>query len=225
MPHCCLRALVAQEEKPINAGDLAKAAQNPVASLISIPFQFNFNSGGGLGAGTLFNLNVQPVIPIKVTKDWNVIFRTIIPFLSSPTPSGDQVSGIGDIQLQFFASPAHPGKIIWGVGPIFSVPAATNPLFRTGSWAVGPNGGRPDHAGALGARHPGQPVVDVRRIRRCPGREPAADPAVRQLQLREGLGHLLRSDHHGELERHRGSSGPFRSAGAFPRRPSSTGAP
>ena len=131
-------ALMAQEEKPVNVGDLAKAAQNPVASLISIPFQFNFNSGGGLGAGTLFNLNVQPVIPIKVTQDWNVIFRTIIPFLSSPTASGDQVSGIGDIQLQFFASPAHPGKIIWGLGPIFSVPAATNPLFRTGSWAVGP---------------------------------------------------------------------------------------
>ena len=81
---------------------------------------------------------MQPVIPIKVTQDWNVIFRTIVPFLSSPTASGDQVSGIGDIQLQFFASPAHPGKIIWGLGPIFSVPAATNPLFRTGSWAVGP---------------------------------------------------------------------------------------
>ena len=133
--------LRAQEEKPepkIDATALAKQSQNPVANLVSIPFQFNFNTGGGLGDGTLFNLNVQPVIPVKVTPDWNVIFRTIVPYLSSPTSAGDQVSGIGDIQMQFFLSPAKPGKLIWGAGPILSVPTATNPLFRTGSWAVGP---------------------------------------------------------------------------------------
>jgi hypothetical protein len=130
--------LSAQEKPAIDATALAKQTQNPVADLVTIPFQFNFNSGGGLGDGTLFNLNFQPVIPIKVTPDWTIIARTIIPFLSSPAPGGTQVSGIGDIVLQTFLSPAHPGKIIWGIGPEFSIPAATNPLFRTGSWAVGP---------------------------------------------------------------------------------------
>ena len=130
--------LSAQEKPPMDATALAKQTQNPVADLVTIPFQFNFNSGGGLSDGTLFNLNFQPVIPIKVTPDWTIIARTIIPFLSSPGPGGTQVSGLGDIVLQTFLSPAHPGKIIWGVGPEFSIPAATNPQFRTGSWAVGP---------------------------------------------------------------------------------------
>ena len=117
---------------------LAKQSQNPVADLVSIPFQLNFNSGGGLGDGTLFNLNIQPVIPVKVTPRWNVIARTIVPYLSSPTATGDQQGGLGDIQLQAFLSPSNPGKVVWGIGPQFSIPTATNPLFRTGSWAVGP---------------------------------------------------------------------------------------
>ena len=132
--------LSAQQKPAIDATALAKQTQNPVADLVTIPFQFNFNSGGGLDDGTLFNLNFQPVIPVKVTPDWTVIVRTIIPFLSSPAPGGGQVGGIGDIILQTFLSPAHPGKLIWGVGPEFSIPAATNPLFRTGSWAIGPTG-------------------------------------------------------------------------------------
>jgi hypothetical protein len=133
--------LSAQEEKPepkVDATALAKQTQNPVADLVTIPFQFNFNTGGGLGDGTLYNLNLQPVIPVKITPEWNLILRTIVPFLSSPTASGDQVSGLGDIQVQTFLSPSHPGKLIWGIGPQLSVPTATNPLFRTGAWAVGP---------------------------------------------------------------------------------------
>lgn len=133
--------LSAQEEKPepkVDATALAKQTQNPVADLVTIPFQFNFNTGGGLGDGTLYNLNLQPVIPVKVTPEWNLILRTIVPFLSSPTAGGDQVSGLGDIQVQTFLSPSHPGKLIWGIGPQLSVPTATNPLFRTGAWAVGP---------------------------------------------------------------------------------------
>ncbi len=127
----------AQEEKT-DASALAKQTQNPVADLVSIPFQFNFNSGGGLNDGTLFNLNIQPVIPITLNANWKLIARTIIPFVSTPDPSGGQQGGIGDIQFQTYLTPAHAGKLIWGFGPLFSVPAATNPLIRTGSWAVGP---------------------------------------------------------------------------------------
>ena len=132
----------AQEEKgppeKVDATALAKQTQNPVADLVSIPFQFNFNSGGGLGDGTLYNLNIQPVIPITLNKDWKLIARAIVPYISSPAPGGGQEGGFGDIQLQSYLTPAHSGKIIWGIGPLFSFPAATNPLVRTGSWAVGP---------------------------------------------------------------------------------------
>jgi hypothetical protein len=128
----------AQAPPKVDATALAKQSQNPVADLVSIPFQFNFNSGGGLGDGTLFNLNIQPVIPVKVTPRWNVVARTIVPYFSSPTASGDQQSGLGDIQLEAFLSPSSPGKVVWGIGPQFSIPTATNPLFRTGSWGVGP---------------------------------------------------------------------------------------
>ena len=133
---------IAQEEKgppeKVDATALAKQTQNPVADLVSIPFQFNFNSGGGLGDGTLYNLNIQPVIPITLNKDWKLIARAIVPYISSPAPGGGQEGGFGDIQLQSYLTPAHSGKIIWGIGPLFSFPAATNPLVRTGSWAVGP---------------------------------------------------------------------------------------
>lgn len=127
----------AQDEK-VDATALAKQTQNPVADLVSIPFQFNFNSGGGLGDGTLYNLNIQPVIPVKVSPRWNVILRTIVPYISTPAPDGGQVGGLGDIQIQTFLSPARPGKVIWGFGPVFSFPTTTNALTRTGSWAAGP---------------------------------------------------------------------------------------
>src|SRR5262249_24188035 len=119
--------------------DLAKQTQNPVSSVISIPLQFNFDSGGGLVDKTLFNLNFQPVIPFKMTTNWNMIARTIVPIFS--TPVGDaRFSGIGDIEEELFISPAKAGKIIWGIGPIFSFPTATADPVRTGSWAPGPNG-------------------------------------------------------------------------------------
>jgi len=126
----------AQEEKApekVNATALAKQTQNPVADLVSIPFQFNFNSGGGLDDGTLYNLNIQPVIPITLNKDWKLIARAIVPYISSPAPDGGQEGGFGDIQLQSYFTQAHSGKVIWGIGPLFSFPAATNPLVRTGS--------------------------------------------------------------------------------------------
>ncbi len=124
---------------PVDPTALAKQTQNPVASLISLPFQFNFNNGGGLDNGTLFNLNFQPVIPFKLTDNWNMIARTIVPVLSIPGPEGTRFSGVGDIQEQIFISPSKPGKLIWGVGPIVSFPVATTAPAQTGSWATGPN--------------------------------------------------------------------------------------
>jgi hypothetical protein len=124
--------------KPEDATALAKATQNPIADLISIPLQFNFNNGGGAEDRTSFNLNVQPVVPISVTSGWNVIARAIIPFLSLPAGPGARADGLGDIQAQLFVTPNRSSDLVWGIGPIFSLPTATLDASTTGSWGVGP---------------------------------------------------------------------------------------
>src|SRR5882724_5747392 len=102
----------ATEGQDVN--QLAKQTQNPVGDIISLPFQFNFNSGGGLADETYFNLNFQPVIPIHLSSSVTAIARTIVPINSFPGPSGTRFSGLGDIQEQLFFTPARPGKFIWG---------------------------------------------------------------------------------------------------------------
>src|SRR5882672_2012506 len=101
-------------EAPPDATELAKKTQNPVGDVTSLPFQFNFNTGGDLGDQTLLNLNFQPVIPFKLTDNWSMIARTIVPLYSVPGANGISYSGVGDIQEQLFVTPAHPGKLIWG---------------------------------------------------------------------------------------------------------------
>ena len=125
----------AADDVDVNA--LAKDTQNPVGDVVSMPFQFNFNTGGDLADADYFLLNFQPVVPIRITPSWNVIARTIVPFPSIPNGSTTE-GGIGDIQEQLYFTPTRPGAIIWGVGPMLSLPTATNPLARTGSWAAGP---------------------------------------------------------------------------------------
>ena len=121
-----------------DVSSLAKATQNPVGDLISVPFQFNFNSGGDLEDRTYFNVNFQPVMPFKVTADWNLIARVIVPINSLPGAEGTRYSGVGDIQAELFFTPAKPGKIIWGVGPALSFPTSTATGTETGTWAAGP---------------------------------------------------------------------------------------
>jgi hypothetical protein len=120
-----------------NVTDLAKQTQNPVGDVVSVPFQFNFNSGGAFKDQTFFNLNFQPVIPIHLTPRWTFIARTIVPIDSIPTSSTTSSSGVGDIQEQTFFTPARPGKLIWGIGPDFSFPTATASPAKTGTWGGG----------------------------------------------------------------------------------------
>ena len=119
---------------------LAKAAQNPIAAMISVPFQNNFNFGIGPNNVTQWNLNVQPVIPISLSEDWNLITRTIIPIINQPSPAPGVRSafGLGDINPQFYFSPAKPGELIWGVGPTFTFPTATDSMLGSGKWSAGP---------------------------------------------------------------------------------------
>lgn len=120
--------------------DLAEHAQNPVADLISVPFQNNFNFGAGSENKMVWILNVQPVIPIHLTEDWNLITRTIMPIIHQPSvfPGVDSASGLGDINPTVFLSPANPGKFIWGVGPTVTLPTATDNLLGSGKWSMGP---------------------------------------------------------------------------------------
>jgi hypothetical protein len=132
-------APAAGQQPEDQATQLAKKSQNPISDLTAIPVQFNFNTGGGFGGQTFFNLTVQPVIPVKgVLENWNIVTRTIVPYVSIPGAGGTRQSGLGDIQFQSILTPAKSGRIIWGVGPTFSFPTATASSASTGSWGMGP---------------------------------------------------------------------------------------
>jgi opacity protein-like surface antigen len=119
--------------------DLQKQSQNPIADLVSLPFQSNTNFNSGPFNRTQEILNIQPVVPMHLNEDWNVISRTIIPLVSQPDPAIDSsTSGIGDITQSLFLSPTNPGKLIWGVGPVFTVPSASDPILGTGRVLFGP---------------------------------------------------------------------------------------
>lgn len=122
--------------------DLAQKLSNPVASLISVPFQFNYDSGYGPLNGHKSTLNIQPVIPISINEDWNVISRTIIPVIAQDDVAGDSGSqfGLGDVLQSFFFSPKEPtaGGLIWGAGPAFLLPTATEPLLGGEKFGIGP---------------------------------------------------------------------------------------
>jgi len=120
---------------------LAKAAQNPAAKMISVPFENNFNFGVGPNDATQYILNIQPVIPIGLSENWNLITRTIMPIINqpSPAPGVPGVSGLGDINTTLWLSPAKPGKLIWGLGPILTFPTGTDPMLGSGKWSAGPS--------------------------------------------------------------------------------------
>ena len=119
---------------------LAKAAQNPIANMISLPFQNNTTLNAGPEKQTQNVLNIQPVLPVKLDEDWNLITRTILPLISQPpfAPDQDRVNGIGDTQVELFVSPGKPGKLIWGVGPILQLPTNSNDALGTKKWGIGP---------------------------------------------------------------------------------------
>jgi len=123
----------------VDQGDLAKAAQNPVGDLISLPFQNNMNFDVGPADRTQNVLNIQPVWPIALSKNWNLITRTIVPVISQPAPGSERTNGLGDINFTGFFSPKQPGKIIWGVGPTLVFPTATDDVTGTDKWSAGPS--------------------------------------------------------------------------------------
>ena len=123
-----------------SSADLAKQLSNPVASLVSIPFQFNWDQPVGPDEASRFVLNFQPVVPMTLSEDWNLILRWIMPFIGQPVlfEGGTPESGMGDIVASFFLSPSKPGKFIWGAGPVFMLPTNSTPFLGASRWAAGP---------------------------------------------------------------------------------------
>ncbi|MDX1761051.1 MAG: hypothetical protein R3218_02730 [Christiangramia sp.] len=135
---------MAQDEQAApSAEELAKKLQNPVASLISVPFQGNFDFGVGPDDGSRFTMNFQPVVPISISEDWNLIGRVILPLTTQNDVFGNsgRQTGLGDAVVSAFFSPKEPtsGGLIWGLGPVFLVPTATDDL-GTEKFGIGPTG-------------------------------------------------------------------------------------
>jgi hypothetical protein len=192
---------VATEATPaaaVNTDALRNAAQNPVASLISVPLQENFNFGIGPTDRTQNVLNIQPVIPLSVSNDWNLIVRWITPVVYQPIPVAQPpgppgqttgVFGLGDMNPSFFLVPKK-SKIIWGIGPTLGT-ANSNQYnsFGAGETQHGSVGGRGGAAATLDDR--GSCKQHLVRSRSFQPRQTCCEPVppsvVRQLQHEEGL--------------------------------------
>jgi hypothetical protein len=132
-------------EKVQGGGDLRSAVQNPISSLISLPFKFTFDYGAPNGEASF--LNIQPVVPVTVG-NWNLVNRAIVPLVDSPgevnvpgNPNpipGDGSTGLGDINYSLFFSPVKYDKVIWGVGPSITLPTATSDQLGSEKWSAGP---------------------------------------------------------------------------------------
>ena len=121
-----------------DVAELAKAAQNPIANMLSFPLQSNINFRYGPSKDKNQTVtNFQPVIPISLGKDWNLITRTIVPIIYTEYPSYQ--TGIGNVQFTGFLSPANSGKFLWGVGPVFQFPTRTDTYLGNQMWSAGPS--------------------------------------------------------------------------------------
>lgn len=150
---CALTAINLAGAQEQSASELAKKAQNPIASLISVPIQSNINYDWGPEEGTFAVTNIQPVLPFTLNDDWNVVTRTILPVVSQPglTPEQDRKWGTSDTLFTAFFVPADSGDWTWGVGPVVQLPTTSNSRLGKDEWGAG--------ASAVALTMPGRWVV------------------------------------------------------------------
>lgn len=138
-----LAAGAASAAEELSADELAKQLANPIASLISVPLQYNYDENiGPDDKGTRHTTNLQPVAPFSISEDWNLISRTILPLIDQTdiAPGTGNQSGTGDVVQSLFFSPKEPSESgwIWGVGPVFLLPTASDDLLGSDQWGMGP---------------------------------------------------------------------------------------
>jgi len=123
-----------------DAAELAKKLANPIASLISAPFQNNTEYGIGEFKGSRNTMNIQPVVPVSISKDWNMITRIVLPVITqyNITTPGEKQAGLGDAVISAFFSPVNSEKFTWGVGPALLLPIGTNDFLTTKKFGMGP---------------------------------------------------------------------------------------
>ncbi len=137
-----------------SAEELAKKLANPIAAMISVPFQMNWDTNiGPVEDGDRFTMNVQPVVPISLNEDWNIISRTILPIIdqSDIFPGAGSQTGTGDTVQSLFFSPKAPTADgwIWGVGPVLLLPTGSNDLLTADKWGAGPTAVALKHEGRV----------------------------------------------------------------------------
>jgi hypothetical protein len=123
-----------------NLQSLVADALNPVARMIKVPLQNDFDFGVGPNKVTQYTLDLEPIVPFTLNPDWNLITRTIIPIISQPSagPGKASMAGLGDINPSVFLSPAKGGHQFWGVGPTLTLPTGTSRELTSGQWSLGP---------------------------------------------------------------------------------------
>src|SRR5690606_21670532 len=127
-----------KEQEPAAGGDLANKIQNPIANLISVPFQNNTDFGIGPDNRARNTLNIQPVIPASLHENLNLITRTIIPITSPYFGITDSKFGLSDVSLSLFLPPAKPGRLIYGGGVALGLPSAPEQYLGPDQWTAGP---------------------------------------------------------------------------------------
>lgn len=129
-----------QTTRAQESSDIAKQAQNPIASLISVPMENDFNPHTGANKEDSYVFEMKPVVPFRLSNDWNLITRTIIPVIQVPglAPGVSGKGGLGDVQESLFLSPTKAGPVIWGAGPVISFPTATEKILGTKKLSFGP---------------------------------------------------------------------------------------
>ena len=177
---CVISAQAQEASQADQAAELAKKLANPVAALISVPLQYNYDEHGGANDGASKSvLNIQPVVPLSISADWNLIIRTIVPIVDQrdfPLAEMNE-SGLGDVVQSFFFSPKAPvGGWILAAGPVGLYPTASEEVLGGEQWGAGPT------ALALTQRGPWTAGALVNHIWSVDGEDDRADVDMTLIQ-------------------------------------------